>query len=345
MKLLVLKTGEPVLLDDTDYDSLRGEVIRARRGSRTNVYAHIEVKNGDGQYSTKLLHRYLLNPPEDMLVDHINGCGLDNRRENLRIVTPTENNRNRKIGRYWSGKQHKESRDHSTGFIGVSSTAKSGKFRAYISTGGREYPTQHWLGIYNSAEEAARQRDRAAVYFFGQQARLNFPDQSESVEPASPAQIRSEMRKRHGKNNGLKGVSQSAYGWLSTIRHNYHTYYLGVYSTDKDAALAFDSAALYFGRPRQELNFPELETQPVAPHHLVRPAEVRSESGYLGVCRKWRKFSARIMVNRKVHKLGVFNTAEEAAIAYDRTARFFKETRNLNFPDRQLEPCAPSGNW
>ena len=40
------------------------------------------------------MHRFILNPSRKMQVDHINGNGLDNRRENLRIVTPSENQLN-----------------------------------------------------------------------------------------------------------------------------------------------------------------------------------------------------------------------------------------------------------
>lgn len=42
------------------------------------------------------IHRYLLDPPADMVVDHINGDPLDNRRSNLRVCTVAENNRNRR---------------------------------------------------------------------------------------------------------------------------------------------------------------------------------------------------------------------------------------------------------
>jgi hypothetical protein len=42
------------------------------------------------------LHRYLLGPPRGLVVDHINGNRLDNRRENLRIVTQRQNALNRR---------------------------------------------------------------------------------------------------------------------------------------------------------------------------------------------------------------------------------------------------------
>lgn len=37
------------------------------------------------------LHRYLMNPPNYMVVDHINHCRYDNRKSNLRICTQQEN--------------------------------------------------------------------------------------------------------------------------------------------------------------------------------------------------------------------------------------------------------------
>jgi hypothetical protein len=42
------------------------------------------------------LHRFLMNAPSHLEVDHINHYGLDNRRENLRVCTRTENARNRR---------------------------------------------------------------------------------------------------------------------------------------------------------------------------------------------------------------------------------------------------------
>jgi hypothetical protein len=47
-----------------------------------------------GTKKTIYMHRLFAGAKPGQVVDHVNGNGLDNRRENLRIVTITENNRN-----------------------------------------------------------------------------------------------------------------------------------------------------------------------------------------------------------------------------------------------------------
>ena len=51
--------------------------------------------NGYARNSSGYLHRMLMNPNDDMVIDHINIKTFDNRLSNLRIVTPQENNRNK----------------------------------------------------------------------------------------------------------------------------------------------------------------------------------------------------------------------------------------------------------
>lgn len=103
------------------------------------------------------LHRDIMGNPEGMVVDHINGNTLDNRRYNLRVCSVTENVRN-------SAPQAGTSR-----FKGVHWDKEKNKWYAGIKFERK----QVFLGRFSSEEEAALAYDNAAKSFFGAYARLN----------------------------------------------------------------------------------------------------------------------------------------------------------------------------
>ena len=78
-----------ILVDECDADLVRNH--NWSFVSAPNTYYAKYMKMGVCYY----LHREIMNAPPGMSVDHINGNGLDNRRENLRIVTHGENMRKR----------------------------------------------------------------------------------------------------------------------------------------------------------------------------------------------------------------------------------------------------------
>lgn len=103
------------------------------------------------------LHRFLLDAPSGVLVDHRDGNGLNNTRPNIRLATHAQNAMNQKPinGRPLKGID----------------LLPYGAWRARIHQGVKQIT----IGIFPTAEEAARAYDEAAVRLFGEFARLNFP--------------------------------------------------------------------------------------------------------------------------------------------------------------------------
>ena len=114
---------------------------------------------------TILMHREIMQAPAGMVVDHINGNRLDNRRCNLRICTRPQNVRNA-AKRSGCLSQYK----------GVSFDRKMNQWFATIWFEGRSIA----LGHYHDEADAARAYDRAAVELFGEYAWLNFPQEIEA---------------------------------------------------------------------------------------------------------------------------------------------------------------------
>lgn len=83
--------------------------------------------------------------PENVFVDHINHDKLDNRRINLRFVSPTESSKNMPL-----------KGNNTSGVTGVSKT-KWGTYRAYITCNKKRIE----LGYYETLEEAANARREA----------------------------------------------------------------------------------------------------------------------------------------------------------------------------------------
>ena len=90
-------------VDDEDFEYLNQWKWQMKKDRRT-YYAQ--------RLKSVLMHRILLTPTAGLVVDHINGNGLDNRKSNLRAVTVAKNSQNRVrlpnnnksgvVGVYWS---------------------------------------------------------------------------------------------------------------------------------------------------------------------------------------------------------------------------------------------------
>jgi len=138
MKKIQLTQEKEAIVDDEDYEWLNSYKWFAHWDGY-NFYACRNVKiSGSKQRQTKIsMHRVIMNPGDNMEVDHINHNGLDNQKENLRIVTHRQNLQNmEKIG--------------SSKYPGVSWIKRDKKYQAKAQINGKN---KH-LGYFDSELEA-----------------------------------------------------------------------------------------------------------------------------------------------------------------------------------------------
>ena len=126
------------------------------RGKHVYAVARIEGR-------TVYMHRLLTSAPSDLVVDHIDGNALNNRRANLRVCTRMQNFQN--AGR-------RETPGRTSRFKGAWRVKEPCRrcWRSGI-TANRKYKN---IGSYSTEEEAARAYDAEAKRLHGQFARLNF---------------------------------------------------------------------------------------------------------------------------------------------------------------------------
>jgi hypothetical protein len=104
------------------------------------------------------MHVAIMKPQEGFEIDHRNLNKLDNRRDNLRIATRSQNKCNTP-----------SRRDNKLGVKGVSFKIANNKFVAQIVVNGKK---KH-LGLFETVEEAKAAFDKAAIDGHGEFARLN----------------------------------------------------------------------------------------------------------------------------------------------------------------------------
>lgn len=196
------------------------------------------------------MHRFILECPDNMLTDHVHHDTIDNRRENIRICTPQQNNMNMR------GK-----RNSSSVFKGVSIVHSTNKWTAAIKVDG----SVRRLGSFDDERNAAFVYDIYARRFYGEFAYLNFPDVSFEDNPMkdhkvlTQQQAQRKAKPKESSTSRFKGVhfcTPSA-KWRSKIGMDGSEKHLGYFHCEIQAAKAYDDAAKkYFGEGCY-LNFPE----------------------------------------------------------------------------------------
>lgn len=163
MELILKGSHTPALYDEIDHSVVsRFRWYVARPGSTKKPYVLTRIGK-----TTLSMHRLILAAScEGLWVDHKNGNGLDNRRENLRVCTPSQNIQNNPG---WLKRK--------CAYKGVSKVKKvNGK------NGGNPWEAricadrkQRIVGLFKTPKEAALAYDSQARLLHGKFARLNFP--------------------------------------------------------------------------------------------------------------------------------------------------------------------------
>lgn len=110
--------------------------------------------------AARLAWLYVIGQWPDKLVDHKDTIRSNDRWDNLRLVTPSQNSGNAKI-----------SKVNKTGFKGVCYFERDKRYFAYIRAGGR----QVHLGSFDTAEEAALAYAKASTELHGEYGRVSNP--------------------------------------------------------------------------------------------------------------------------------------------------------------------------
>lgn len=151
--------GKVAIVDDEDYDVLvKHKWTTMKRCDGRYWYAYRKMSGRD-----VYMHRTILGAKDAEETDHINRDGLDNRRLNLRIATPKQNQANKSKQSGTSSK-----------YKGVCWDKKNNKWITSISINNHTV----FIGRFRTEEEAAHAYDAKAKELFGVFANLNFPEEA-----------------------------------------------------------------------------------------------------------------------------------------------------------------------
>jgi len=153
MKLIELTQGRVALVDDEDFEWLSQWKWYYHRYRKTG-YA---MRNGPSpKRGLILMHVTILQRHKRWAcgrgIDHINMCGCDNRKENLRLATSSANGMNAGLRL-----------DNTSGVKGVNWHKAGRKWQARICINQKET----FLGLFTDMDDAIKAREQAEIKYFG----------------------------------------------------------------------------------------------------------------------------------------------------------------------------------
>jgi hypothetical protein len=150
-----LTLGQKALIDAEDLPLVAPFQWFAKRCRNTYYAARNLPRRDNGTRPQVKMHRAILGVSDDAVVDHRDGNGLDNRRQNLRHATHSQNAANAR-----------RRADNTSGHAGVSWSRTDGKWLVRLGNGGRFY-----VGLFTDKKDAVAAYEEAARKRYGEYSR------------------------------------------------------------------------------------------------------------------------------------------------------------------------------
>ena len=231
MVLRKLPSGQFLSLDEEDAERLS----KYRYYLHKKGYAYRFLNIGEKRTAV-YIHHDVMGKHEGMVIDHISGDKLDNRKENLRITTNKSNLHN-------TGKQKTNS---SSRHKGVSWNKTARGWSATIHDG------KHiMLGLFETEDSAA-----IAYNEYVKKNRDNFAHLNDVVYDMDWESKRIKDRRSGVGKSKYIGVSWSKVmnKWQCHIMVNYKSIFLGLYDDEKEAAAKYNEACVKYRGDKARLN-------------------------------------------------------------------------------------------
>lgn len=164
VKKIPLTQGQVALVDEEDFERLnQWKWFAHRRGQSRRFYAARNSPTDEsGRRRMVHMHREVIGAPDGIDVDHKRVMDtLDNRKNNLRLASPSQNQGNTGV-----------KKSNSSGYKGVCWDQGTNSWLVQLRVRKAKKLHQHFA----LKDDAARAYDKAAREHFGEFARLNFPD-------------------------------------------------------------------------------------------------------------------------------------------------------------------------
>lgn len=236
-----------IIVDDDDYEKFYNYRWTLNNyGYAIRTATNDEISNGYKRII--FLHREILGISKSTnIADHINHDKLDNRKNNLRICTKLENNKN--VLKYTD-------REYTSKYKGVYWCKSVGLWRAGIVVDKKRV----FIGYYKIEVHAAIAYNQYAIRHHGEFACLNeIPDEYKNEIPVKYKRVKKDKTVKREKSSKYFGVTffKNRNNWQSLIVVNGKNIHIGYFYNEEDAAKAHDQIARLLNR--NKLNFPNEE--------------------------------------------------------------------------------------